>query len=283
MKLLKTVIEIGLEKTLRFLHVTDTHLIFADERDDERKNALAFQREHDFGIPSVEVLRRLDEQLDFVRKNCDLMLYTGDLIDFVSCRNLEIANEKLNSVDYLMAVGNHEFSQYVGEAFEDEEYKRQSYGRVQEIVKNDITFDSRIVGGVNLVALDNSYYFFNGRQLELLKSEVAKGLPIILLMHTPLYAPGIYEDLVVKGGEATADLCDCPLELLKSYSEYRFRQQAPTPETSEFVRYLKTQPLIKAVLAGHEHCNHEDVLWNNVTQYVTDGGYNGVARYIEVR
>ena len=40
----KTKIEIGLPKPLRFLHVTDNHLSLADERDNERKRELAAAR-----------------------------------------------------------------------------------------------------------------------------------------------------------------------------------------------------------------------------------------------
>ena len=45
---LKTRIEIGLPKPLRFLHTTDNHLTLADERDDIRKRELAAARHRDF-------------------------------------------------------------------------------------------------------------------------------------------------------------------------------------------------------------------------------------------
>ena len=40
-KLAKNTFEIGLEKPLKLLHVTDTHLTLADELDDEKKRQLA--------------------------------------------------------------------------------------------------------------------------------------------------------------------------------------------------------------------------------------------------
>lgn len=284
MKLTKTVIEIGLEHPLRFLHATDNHLTLADERDNERKNALASRRYQEFAEEGSNIVMKvLDEQLDYARRNCDLLLHTGDLIDFVSCKNFEIAKEKLDTVDYFMAVGNHEFSQYVGEAFEDEAYKQQSYDRVQAIVKNDLSFASRIIGGLNLVALDNVYYYFKSEHLAQLKAEVAKGLPILLLMHNPIYTPGLYHEMMTTRKNDCAYVCDCPLKSMESYPKDRYIQQRPTPETSEFVAYLKTQPLIKAVIAGHLHFNYEDTLWGNVKQYVTGGGYLGDTRYIEVR
>ena len=41
MNLEKTTVKIGLERPVKLLHVTDTHIALADERDDERKRALA--------------------------------------------------------------------------------------------------------------------------------------------------------------------------------------------------------------------------------------------------
>ncbi|MBQ2706718.1 MAG: metallophosphoesterase, partial [Clostridia bacterium] len=85
--------------------------------------------------------------------------------------------------DVFFAAGNHEFSLYVGEAWEDADYRNQSLAKVQAAFGNDIRFSSRIIGGVNLVAIDDGYSRFDEEHLDLLKAEVAKGLPIVLLMH----------------------------------------------------------------------------------------------------
>ena len=52
---------------------------------------------------------------------------------------------------------------------------------------NVLEFASKIVNGINFVALDNSYYNFDKEQFCFLREQVAKGLPIILLLHNPLY------------------------------------------------------------------------------------------------
>ncbi|MBO7608640.1 MAG: hypothetical protein J6S96_00355, partial [Muribaculaceae bacterium] len=78
-------------------------------------------------------------------KEHDLMLlHTGDLIDFVSEANLDAAARHYLEGDWFVSSGNHEFSQYVGEAKEDEAYKQQSYQKVQEAYPNDLTFCSRV-------------------------------------------------------------------------------------------------------------------------------------------
>ena len=82
-KYINTQIEIGLPKPLRFLHTTDNHLTLADERDNERKRDLAAARHKAFEGDTNRVQTSLDEMIDYCNKNCDMMLHTGDLIDFV--------------------------------------------------------------------------------------------------------------------------------------------------------------------------------------------------------
>jgi hypothetical protein len=52
----------------------------------------------------------------------------------------------------------------VGEAFEDEAYKMDSMPLVQKAFRNNLRFDSRIIGGLNLVGMDNVYYHFDETQ-----------------------------------------------------------------------------------------------------------------------
>lgn len=282
MKITHSRLDIGLPKPLSFLHSSDNHLCYADERDDERKRDLAARRRHAFEGDSNRCTLFLDEMLTHAKEHCDLFLHSGDLLDFVSYRNLEVGKEKMDQVDYFMAVGNHEFSLYVGEAFEDEAYKRQSYDRVQAAFKNDLTFASRLIGGLNLVAIDNGYYLFSEEQLALFKSEVARGYPIILMLHTPIYTPDLFQEMMVSRKKECAYLCGCPVHLMGDYSDYRLRQQRPDEPTREFIRYLQTQPLVKALLTGHLHFNYEGTLFGDTPQFVTGAGYAGDARLIDI-
>ena len=172
----KTTIAIGLPKPFRALHITDSHIAYADERDGERKMALAEKRYSAFETEPFGATRFLKEHLDYARQEKLPVLCTGDVCDFVSRKNLEFAQEQLKDIDYFMAVGNHEFSLYVGEAFEDEAYKMQSYNQVQYFFRNHLFFDSRVMGGINFVAVDDGYYRFDEGQLFRLKEEAKKKL-----------------------------------------------------------------------------------------------------------
>ena len=283
MNIIKTRIEIGLEKPFRALHMSDNHIALADERDDARKMELAEGRTRAFnhGKTGNVAVEEYERQLDYARAHRLPILYTGDLCDFVSYKNLDYARDTLRDFDYFMAVGNHEFSLYVGEAFEDLPYKMKSFDLVQSYFRNDLHFASRVMGGVNFVALDNGYYRFDADQLAQMKREIEKGLPIVLMMHNPLHTQELYDEMMTNRKQPCAYLTGTPDALMTGYDEYRFRQQQADADTMAFIDYIYTQPLIKAVLAGHLHFNYETRLPSGIMQYVTGGGYCGDARDIE--
>jgi len=285
-QIIKSTIEIGLEKPVKLLHVTDTHLSYADERDNERKQKLAISRQdyafHD--TPDERILKSFLEQIKYANENCDLLVHTGDLIDFISVQNLEKARWAMEqSKNFFMIAGNHEFSRYVGEAWEDTAYKMNppTFGQVQRGLGCDLLFAARQVGGVNIVGIDNGYYQVEDWQTERLKQEVQKGLPVILMMHNPLYEESLYQH-IMKGGAKSTGLVGCDEEHLLPYEEYRAMQQRPAKTTMKFVEYVLSEPAIKAVLTGHLHFSFESRLPNGVVQYITGGGYDDVAREITI-
>lgn len=283
MKIETTHLHIGLETPLKLLHVSDTHISLADEHDDARKRALAMQRAKAFeGDAPGCCMEYFRQSCDYARQEHALLVHTGDLFDFVSHAHFELAPKLLAMPeDYFMAVGNHEFSLYVGEAFEDLPYKMKSFDLVQSYFRNDLHFASRVMGGVNFVALDNGYYRFDADQLARMKQEIAKGLPIVLMMHNPLHTQQLYDEMMTNRKQPCAYLTGTPDALMTGYDEYRFRQQQADADTMAFIDYIYTQPLIKAVLAGHLHFNYETRLPSGIMQYVTGGGYCGDTREIE--
>lgn len=285
MKIETTHLHIGLETPLKLLHVSDTHISLADEHDDARKRALSKQRAKAFeGDAPGCCMEYFRQSCDYARQEHALLVHTGDLFDFVSHAHFELAPKLLAMPeDYFMAVGNHEFSLYVGEAFEDETYKMQSFDRVQAALpKYKLRFDSRIVNGVNLVAFDNVYYDFSAAALEFLKEQNAKGLPMLLFFHNPLYTPELYEELTVCRGERCCSIIGVPIEKMQHYDDHRFRQQVCTPQTQKFIDAMLNMDSIKAVFAGHLHFSHESKLANGVPQYVVGAQYKNIARLIEI-
>ena len=266
MKILYDELNVGAEKPFTILHMSDTHLSYADERDNERKNKLAAGREKLF--PEVEAVMAKAKEL--AKEHNAVIMHTGDLIDFVSVKNLECVEEFLDEVDCFVAAGNHEWSQYVGDAWEDAEYRNQSLATVQKAFKNDIRMSSRVINGVNFVAIDDGYYLFDEEELAFLKGEVDKGLPIVLLVHNPIYEEVLYGILSPTPG-GIGYLTGVPDEITCLYKDaHRYKQQKADAITHETCNYIKNQPLIKAVLTGHLHCTYSGQLKQGVPQLITN-------------
>ena len=275
MKITKFTVKVGeLEKPFTAVHVSDTHLTFADERETERKQKLAADRLKYFGDSEKFLLA----SLEYAREKNAIFLHTGDLIDFVSEKNFEYVHNFYSNVESqpeLQSAGNHEFSHYLGEAKEDEAYKALSYDRVQRAFPDNLKFCSRIHNGVNFVAFDNVYYYVADDLLERMKAEVAKGYPIVTLCHVPFYTPGLYKFMLEERKERCAWVTGVPEEAVKAYNQEKYRYQFGNEATHRFVEWLREQRLVKALLCGHLHVDYEDQFSETARQYVVGGQFKG--------
>ena len=263
MEVIKINLKIGVQKPFKVLHVTDTHLTLADKRDGERKLEHSKLRSKNF----PNALNVLEFASKIAKEENALIVHTGDFIDFISTLNLETV-EKFNKENNCVCVaGNHEFAQFVGEGCEDIENRNKNLAVVEKYFSNDIRIASKIVNGINFVALDNSYYNFDKEQFCFLREQVAKGLPIILLLHNPLYEKDLY-DLMMKSF-SSAYLVAVPENLMKDYPLNRYNQQLANDTTKEVVEYIANQPNIKAIFSGHMHFNYQGLVNKNLIQYIT--------------
>lgn len=271
LKILKNTVHVGLEKPIKLLHITDSHIT----RDDPwHSRAEVFDTEYkgcteDFFFAA----------LDYAKQNNMPILHTGDLIDFFSKGNFDFIDEYFDGVDYMYAAGNHDFCHMLGEAEEDYDYKWEKIREIAPHFNCNLYFDSRVTGGINIVTLDNSYYFISRGQIEALKAEAARGYPIILAMHVPIHAETL-TNMTPTGKPAY--VMAAPKNVLAHYTEDRRLQQTPDAATLQAVEYIKSEPLIKAVVTGHKHMNHEDMLTENLIQFVTHGTFAGYVREITI-
>lgn len=262
---INTTIHIGASRPFSILHMSDSHLTLVDEHDDEKLHSLASRRAKNF--PDAKAMLAAGEQL--AKKKNIPIVYTGDMIDFVSHANLAAAKRFTNENDCFMVAGNHEFALYVGEVVEDAAYRNQSLARVQASFKNDIRFSSRKINGINLIAIDNSYYRIDQEQFESLKREVSLGLPIVLLLHNPIYTVDLFRYQIEERGMACAYLMNAPREAISFYDEFRFRQQSSDELTKEVCEYISSNSLIKTILTGHLHRDYQTWITPTLSQYVT--------------
>lgn len=284
----KLTIAVGATSPIRALHLSDTHLTRVDERDNERKRALAASRQRAF--PWAE--HYFDAAIRYARENNLMVLHTGDLQDFVSEANIEFITEQLGIGRWYVAAGNHEYSQYVGEAKEDAAYKAQSYRKVQSAFPNDLTVASQVINGVNFVAFDDVYYNVTAEQHAAIKREFEKGLPVVLMCHVPLYTPEHCRSILAGNKGLAGYMTGAPRHITDTYQQdpsrpaseqWRNRsvQQRADEPTLAFIAWLKEQPLLKAILCGHTHSFYQERFSPTAIQYTVEAGYMGGAYEIE--
>lgn len=270
--ILKTELRIGAAAPFSLVHLSDTHLAHPDGGDlteIPEKVRLA-----DPTIPTPA--ERLARAMQLAQEHNAQIVHTGDLTDFVSAANLVHAKRFVDESGCFVAAGNHEFRGYQDHAFEDAAYRSRSEATVQKAFSNNIRMDSKVINGVNLVALDDSYYQIDDAQRAFLHEQVRKGLPIILLVHAPIYEPQLFDTLMYHrdrlGLKVLAEACTymigVPEEKMVDYAPNRVLQQRSDVATMETLEWIRSEPLFRAVLAGHIHCNCECQLRAGLPQYV---------------
>ena len=264
MQEVKTTVKIGIDKPVTVLHMSDTHIAHADPSEGREKTELAESRRKYFSDADAH----LDYARGVAKKTGLPLIHTGDIIDFTSRENFAIARQFFADTDCFFAVGNHEFAQKLGDK-EDEDYKAQSAPEVRKLVPYDIRFASREIGGINFVAIDNSYYYFLPDRIDELQREAQKGLPIVLCLHTPLYEKSLFEHQLQVSHEPVGYLCGVPDAYTDTYPESERLPQKTDTATARMIEYIASEPLIRAVLAGHLHYDYQGVLFNRIPQIIT--------------
>ena len=287
---IKTIeIDAGAEKEFSVLHISDSHLALADERNDERKVKLSTKRTKIFGNSYAVI----EAQRNFAKENDLTIVHTGDLIDFVSEANIECAAKLFSEGKWIVCAGNHEYSLYVGEAREDAAYRAQSYDKIQSAYPNDLTFYSRVTNGVNFVALDNGYYKFSKEQFSLMKKEVKRGLPIIMVCHNPLYSPEFCDYMLERTKGKATGLVGVPEKVTSTYinkprpagQEWKYTtiQQRADKTTLKFCKWLRKQETLKGILCGHIHSNTKSQFSPTAVQYSVRAGSRGQCCVVNIK
>ena len=272
-KILKSEIKIGLPQPVKFLHVTDSHMALDDPGNDCGRARL-FEKDKPGCCADY-----FEQAAGYAKENNMMMLHTGDLIDFLSEANFAYADKAFDGIESMYAAGNHDFCHCVGAAKEGEAYKWENMKRVAPHFAQNLYFDSKVVQGVNVVTLDDSYYRISDGQIAMLRAEVAKGYPIILCMHVPVFTYPL-ADLILGNGNPCCYLTCPPEEYLARFPENRRLQQEPDEATKRAVEYIKNESQIRAIITGHVHLNYEEQLENGAVQITTHAGYAGYAREI---
>lgn len=259
---------IGAEKPFTVLHISDTHLKRLAPSDPVSLRAFLDRR-----FVGQENEAAFATSLEWARVHrCDLVLHTGDLIDCATDGNVAALKRILcGNADLLYAPGNHEFaSMYAAPAASqtEAEFRAVNTAKVQAAAPFDLSFHARVVNGVNFVMLDDVYGTVSRMSIERFSAEVRKGLPIVLCQHVPFFS----SDLALAHARSHVSGVAFDEQALPIPSR-DFRRQAEDRDTAEFIRYLRSELLLKAILAGHYHSGMISRFSPTAMQYVVGANF----------
>ena len=267
----------GLTRDYTFFHLTDLHMgeltpDEATEMPDERR-AYARRRFEDFSREGQGAAALWNDYMSRAKaEGADLLLLTGDIIDFPSDANVKILKDGIQSsgIPTLYVVGNHDWSfadDYhtpIAEALHRPKFAEICYG---DPCISWVEYEDLIVCAVDdsrdRVVKDTVDKFF---------SLYEKGKPIILMMHVPLHVDSM---------EADTRACWQGRNLTMGGIAGFYGDD---PHVKRFYEAVALDPdtPVKLVVTGHLHFHHEDILPNGIPQIVTDKGYTGGCRVIRV-
>jgi len=259
---------IGATRPFSVFHISDTHLNATSPEDPQ--HVREFEAKRFVGWDPEDALRTSIEWAKSRRS--DYILHTGDLIDCASEGNLALVRKYFGeTANLLYAPGNHDYATTVASprgSQTEAEFRAVNTARVQKSVPVDMSFNSRIVNGVNIVMLDNVYGTVSPENVERFRTEAARGLPIILAVHVPFYTEGIARAHDRSGGGPypfAENIVKSPVG--------DFLKQRSDRTTADFIDYLKKEPCLKAILSGHFHFAVSDRFSPTAVQYVAAGNF----------
>ncbi|MEM9143269.1 MAG: metallophosphoesterase, partial [Bacteroidota bacterium] len=126
------------------------------------------------------------------------------------------------------------------------------------------------VKGIRFLAVDNSTYGINADQLAFFLEQVATDLPLVLLVHIPMYAPG----------KNVSFGCGNPNWGAATDRNYKIERRPKWPEsghtqtTLDFHKAVFNAPNLLGVFSGHIHQNSIEII-KGKPQIVSDDNASG--------
>lgn len=274
-----------IKKPIKVVHIADTHLFKDDERGIpyqvySHRMAKAYnQTTHFKSQAKTHPEEAFEQALEFAKKvNADVITLVGDIFSFPSEAAIEWVLSKLKDtgIPYLYTAGNHDWH-YEGmegslNSLRDTWIERRLLPLYKGSHPLMAAYD---IKGIRFLAIDNSTYEINEKQFAFFKEQVASGLPLVLLTHIPMYAPGkgIYFGCGNPNWGAATDR-NFNLEKRPKWPE-----AGHTQTTFNFHKEVFNASNLLGIFAGHIHRNSIEII-NGKPQIVSDDNASGA--YLDI-
>ena len=269
-----------IKKNLKVIHVADTHLFMDDERGipyQEFSNRMAKaynQTTHFKTREKTTPVECFEKTLAYAKQvNADVITLVGDIFSFPSELAVEWVNSKLEAtgIPYIYVAGNHDWH-YEGmsgklDSLRDTWIENRLLSLYQG--KNPLmaAYD---IKGIRFLAIDNSTYEINDEQLAFFSKHAASGLPLVLLVHIPMYAPG----------KSISFGCGNPNWNASNDRNYKLERRPRWPKdghsktTFKFYNEVFNASNLLGIFTGHIHKNSIEII-NGKPQIVSDDNASG--------
>jgi predicted MPP superfamily phosphohydrolase len=272
-------------KPTRIFHITDTHLSIDDERGEKYqkfsrrmagsyKNNIHFQSGDNYSTKeSFEwTLQRAKEE------KADFLALTGDIFSFPSEAAVEWALDKLNEtgIPFAYVAGNHDwhYEGMKGSSMELRDIWIEKHLKAMYQGNNPL-FASYDLNGLRFICIDNSTHEILPKQLQFFKEQINSGVPIILMIHVPLYIPGRPIGYGCAHPE-WSDKTDVNHEIER---REEWREDGHTKVTFDFYNEVFRTTNLLTIIAGHTHRSAFDVK-NGIPQVVS--GHNAKGYFSDI-
>ena len=245
--------------TLKIMQITDIHISIADENESDlmqysehMQKAYTAPRKH----YSQETYKTTFEFLDDIllkakQENIDLLLLTGDIVNFPSAVSVNYVYDRLmkTGIPWLYISGNHDWH-YEGMPGSLDSLRETWINKslLPLYRGHNPLFYSEIINGFKFIGIDNSTNIVTDDQIQFLKDQLTGNEPIILISHIP----------------------------------YDLNSGASQPGMTPLIDViLSNTGKIIAILAGHTH-NTSYFFKGNLCQYTSIASFQGASFILNI-
>ena len=232
----KTEIRIpGLKKEYTFLQISDAHICHARRGDSIAAKEKAEKHTAAWTQKEIEPRDAFCDALSYADQiGADALFMTGDCMDYYSESNIACMqfHLKYQKAEMLYVPGNHEWC--------DWDKSRGVPVAYAEMMRGNPACWVRDYGEFLVVGMDDSALTLSREQLDFLKAQMERKLPILLLVHVPLCTEAITPSVMKRWG-----------------STFMIGTEEDDESAKEFCRLVMDENSpVKAIFAGHIHYAH---------------------------